>query len=145
MPPSNAIATNESFSGWDQTFTDPRLCAAIVDRLTFRGNIIETGTDSYRLARARERKHAGTRPPVTAAGDPVPGVTLHPADTYELAEMLTFIAQWLARDPGGLAESLADLVGHPAYGIPQLRENLSQVTFLLGGSDGEQCGAQSHH
>jgi hypothetical protein len=26
-----------------------RLCAAIVDRLTFGGNIIETGTDSYRL------------------------------------------------------------------------------------------------
>ncbi|OLT12432.1 hypothetical protein BJF78_04360 [Pseudonocardia sp. CNS-139] len=31
------------------TFTDPRLCAAIVDRLTFGGNIIEAGTDSYRL------------------------------------------------------------------------------------------------
>jgi len=25
------------------------LCAAIVDRLTFNGAIIETGTDSYRL------------------------------------------------------------------------------------------------
>ncbi|MBB6406435.1 tRNA A58 N-methylase Trm61 [Arthrobacter sp. AZCC_0090] len=31
-------------------FTDPRLCAAIVDRLTFNGTIIETGTGSYRLA-----------------------------------------------------------------------------------------------
>ena len=30
---------------------DPtRLCAAIVDGLTFGGNIIETGTDSCRLA-----------------------------------------------------------------------------------------------
>jgi DNA replication protein DnaC len=48
---SVAIASNESFSGWTKTFTDPRLCAAIVDRLTFGGNIIETGTDSYRLAR----------------------------------------------------------------------------------------------
>ena len=47
---SVAIATNESFSGWTKTFTDPRLCAAIVDRLTFQGTIIETGTDSYRLA-----------------------------------------------------------------------------------------------
>jgi DNA replication protein DnaC len=47
---SVAIATNESFSGWTKTFTDPRLCAAIVDRLTFKGTIIETGTDSYRLA-----------------------------------------------------------------------------------------------
>jgi hypothetical protein len=40
----------------DQTFTDPRLCAAIVDRLTFAGNIIETGTVSYRLAHARARR-----------------------------------------------------------------------------------------
>ncbi|GFG54774.1 hypothetical protein MAGR_62150 [Mycolicibacterium agri] len=45
-----AIASNEAFSGWTKTFTDPRLCAAIVDRLTFGGTIIETGTDSYRLA-----------------------------------------------------------------------------------------------
>jgi len=30
-----------------------RLCAAIVDRLTFGGNIIETGTDSYRLAHTK--------------------------------------------------------------------------------------------
>jgi DNA replication protein DnaC len=43
---SVAIASNESFSGWTKTFTDPRLCAAIVDRLTFAGNIIETGTNS---------------------------------------------------------------------------------------------------
>ena len=48
-----AIASNESFGGWTKTFTDPRLCAAIVDRLTLGGNIIETGTDSYRLARSR--------------------------------------------------------------------------------------------
>ncbi len=34
---------------------DPRLCAAIVDRLTFNGTIIETGTDSYRLASTRAR------------------------------------------------------------------------------------------
>lgn len=52
---SVAIASNESFGGWTKTFTDPRLCAAIVDRLTFGGNIIETGTDSYRLAKTRAR------------------------------------------------------------------------------------------
>jgi hypothetical protein len=50
---SIAIASNESFSGWTKTLTDPRLCAAIVDRLTFNGTIIETGTDSYRLAHSR--------------------------------------------------------------------------------------------
>jgi len=56
---SIAIASNESFSGWTKTFTDPRLCAAIVDRLTFNGTIIETGTDSYRLAHTRQNIVAG--------------------------------------------------------------------------------------
>jgi DNA replication protein DnaC len=51
-----AIATNEPFSGWTKTFTDPRLCAAIVDRLTFNGHIIETGTTSYRLAHTRAQQ-----------------------------------------------------------------------------------------
>ncbi len=53
---SFAIASNESFSGWTETFIDPRLCAAIVDRLIFGGNIIETGTDSYRLAHKRNQR-----------------------------------------------------------------------------------------
>ncbi|GAA2530919.1 IS21-like element helper ATPase IstB [Winogradskya humida] len=59
---SVAIASNEAFSGWTKTFTDPRLCAAIVDRLTFGGNIIETGTDSYRLAQTRARTEQPARP-----------------------------------------------------------------------------------
>jgi DNA replication protein DnaC len=53
---SVAIASNESFSGWARTFTDPRLCSAIVDRLTYNGTIIETGTESYRLAHTRARQ-----------------------------------------------------------------------------------------
>lgn len=52
---SIAIASNQSFSGWTRTFTDPRLCAAIVDRLTYNGTIIETGTASYRLAHSRQQ------------------------------------------------------------------------------------------
>ncbi|WP_281174955.1 ATP-binding protein [Actinomadura oligospora] len=58
------MASDESFSGWTRTFTDPRLCAAIVDRLTFAGNITETGTDSYRLARPRlpNRPAPGSQP-----------------------------------------------------------------------------------
>lgn len=53
---SVAIASNESFGGWTKTFADPRLCAAIVDRLTFGGTILETGTDSYRLAQAAKQR-----------------------------------------------------------------------------------------
>ncbi|MCY0880350.1 MAG: ATP-binding protein, partial [Firmicutes bacterium] len=55
---SVAIASNESFSGWTKTFTDPRLCTAIVDRLTLGGNIIETGTTSYRFANTRAQRAA---------------------------------------------------------------------------------------
>ena len=50
-----AVASNAPFSEWDQTFTDKRLCSAIVDRLTFNGHIIETGTESYRLRATQQR------------------------------------------------------------------------------------------
>lgn len=53
---SIAIASNAAFSEWARTFTDPRLCAAIVDRLTFDAHIIETGSDSYRLRTTRQRR-----------------------------------------------------------------------------------------
>jgi hypothetical protein len=55
---SVAISSNESFSGWAKTFTDPRLYATIVGRLTFARNIIESGTESGRLAHA-----CAVRPP----------------------------------------------------------------------------------
>lgn len=35
------------------------------------------------------------------------------------------------------AASLARFAGHPAYGLPQLRQDLERFVFLLGGSDGE--------
>ena len=52
---SIAVATNLPFSEWPTVFTDARLCAAIVDRITHKANIIETGTDSYRLKTTRSR------------------------------------------------------------------------------------------
>jgi DNA replication protein DnaC len=53
---SIAVASNAPFSEWGSTFSDPRLAAAVVDRLTFRAHIIQTGTDSYRLRSARSRQ-----------------------------------------------------------------------------------------
>ena len=48
---------------WGKTFTDARLAAAVVDRLTFNAHIINTGTNSYRLRTTRtSRKGAATRP-----------------------------------------------------------------------------------
>lgn len=58
---SIAIASNELFTGWSTTFTDPRLCAAIVDRLTFDTTLIETGRESYRLARTKANKTDGIK------------------------------------------------------------------------------------
>ncbi|HYA67908.1 MAG TPA: IS21-like element helper ATPase IstB [Acidimicrobiales bacterium] len=46
---SVAVASNLPFSEWGSVIPDPRLVGAVVDRLTFNGHIIETGTDSYRL------------------------------------------------------------------------------------------------
>ena len=64
---SVAVASNASFGEWGATFTDPRLAAAVVDRLTFRAHIIETGTQSYRLrsSQARHRPAPRSRDPKT--------------------------------------------------------------------------------
>jgi len=53
---SIAVASNAPFSEWGRTFTDPRLAAAVVDRLTYNAHIIETGTTSYRLQTSRRRR-----------------------------------------------------------------------------------------
>jgi DNA replication protein DnaC len=46
---SIGIGTNLPFSEWGSVFPDPRLVAAIVDRITFNAHILETGTQSCRL------------------------------------------------------------------------------------------------
>ena len=58
---SIACASNAPFSEWGATFTDPRLAAAVVDRLTFNAHIIQTGTTSYRLT-SRTTRRKETRP-----------------------------------------------------------------------------------
>ena len=55
---SVAIATNLPFSEWGTVFADPRLVAAIVDRVTFNAHIIETGTQSYRLRTSKTTTRA---------------------------------------------------------------------------------------
>ncbi|WP_229916874.1 ATP-binding protein, partial [Streptomyces hydrogenans] len=49
---------NRPFTEWDQTFTGKRLCQAIVNRLTFEAHIIETGTQSFRLASTTAKRKA---------------------------------------------------------------------------------------
>ena len=57
---SIGIATNLPFSEWGSVFPDPRLVAAIVDRVTFNAHILETGTASYRL-RTSKTAHRATK------------------------------------------------------------------------------------
>src|SRR5271169_27334 len=59
---SIAIASNAAFSEWTSAFTDPRLCGAIVDRLTYDGHIIQTGSRSYRLRTAAARRRGAGAP-----------------------------------------------------------------------------------
>jgi DNA replication protein DnaC len=57
------VTTNLPFSEWTRVFTNPRLCAAVVDRITNRAHIIETGSESYRFRRTlqqRSRKASGS-------------------------------------------------------------------------------------
>lgn len=56
---SVAIATNLPFSEWGTVFPDPRLVAAIVDRVTFNAHILETGTQSYRLRTSKTTTRRG--------------------------------------------------------------------------------------
>ena len=67
----------------------------------------------------------------------MPQTTLDTGDAIELAELLQFLSQWLARDRGRLGASLGEFVGHPAYNTGELRQDLDRFTFLLGGDDGE--------
>ena len=74
----------------------------------------------------------------------MPSMTLDAGDAAELAEMLSFLSQWLARDSARLGASLEDFAGHPAYNIQHLRDDLDRFVFLLGGSDEEQFFTGGH-
>jgi len=50
------LTTNLPFSEWTQVVPHARLCKALLDRITDRAHIIETGTESYRFRRTLERR-----------------------------------------------------------------------------------------
>ncbi|MGG2461550.1 ATP-binding protein [Streptomyces sp. RGM 3693] len=56
---ATAVATNSPFNEWE-AINEPRLCAAIADRITFRCTFIQTGTESHRL-QATEAEHHTAR------------------------------------------------------------------------------------
>ena len=70
---------------------------------------------------------------------PAPQLHLDLTDAAELAEMLTFISQWLTGpDHAQLTASFGRFMGTDGYDLTQLRTDLARFTFLLGYDDGEQ-------
>lgn len=51
------VTTNLPFSEWTTMFPNARLCKAMLDRLTDRSHIIETGAESYRFRRSLQKKN----------------------------------------------------------------------------------------
>ena len=52
------VTTNLPFSEWGQVFPNPRLCGAVLDRVTDQAHIIETGGESYRFKRSMAKRGA---------------------------------------------------------------------------------------
>jgi DNA replication protein DnaC len=50
------VTTNLPFGEWTKVFPDPRLAKAVVDRLTHRAHIIDTGTESWRFRHGLQKK-----------------------------------------------------------------------------------------
>jgi len=50
------VTTNLPFGEWTKVFPDARLAKAVVDRLTHRAHIIDTGTESWRFHHGLNRK-----------------------------------------------------------------------------------------
>ena len=122
----------------------PRLCAAIVDRLTFTGNIIETGTGSYRLAHALAARNGGdTRkrngrhqvsPPRSRLGQPA---TLAAAPRAALATELLQLCERVLhhRQPGRARRAPRVPHGrgvHPATALGWFTDSLGFVTYHPG-------------
>jgi DNA replication protein DnaC len=50
------LTTNLPFSEWTQVIPNARLCKALIDRITDRAHIVETGTESFRFRRSLQRR-----------------------------------------------------------------------------------------
>jgi DNA replication protein DnaC len=64
------VTTNLPFSEWTQVIPNARLCKALLDRITDRAHIVETGAESYRFRRTLAKRRSGTSALNTATTPP---------------------------------------------------------------------------
>ncbi len=122
-----AIATNEPFSGWTKTFTDPRLCAA--DRRP--AHLQPPHHRDRRYPGPQElRRHLPDHPPVReeeSRPDPVPAQRPAPGRPRPTGLCR---ADWLHRRPGLLRQATRDRgLGHEAA----LRQLANRLVGILHG------------
>jgi hypothetical protein len=77
------VTTNLPFEQWTEVLDNERLTGAVLDRLTHRCHIIETGGESDRLRDARQRRaipeRARSAPETSALAEQKSTVAGHPA------------------------------------------------------------------
>lgn len=56
-----ASNSNQSSDEWGHIITGARLVDAVIDRVTFNAQILETGTESYRYRTSRTRRPRSRR------------------------------------------------------------------------------------
>ncbi|MCA1700087.1 MAG: IS21-like element helper ATPase IstB [Actinobacteria bacterium] len=55
------VTTNLPFGEWTKVFPDPRLAKAVVDRITHKAHLIDTGSESWRFRHGLERRGKGRK------------------------------------------------------------------------------------
>ena len=55
------VTTNLPFGEWTKVFPDPRLAKAVVDRITHKAHIIDTGSESWRFRHGLARSKRGRK------------------------------------------------------------------------------------
>ena len=117
------VTTNLPFGEWTKVFPDPRLAKAVVDRLTHRAHIIETGSESWRfkhgLAHNKRRRRATRMTGPRRATAPPLRLRLRSGTAARRTDQLSIERQKTRRRVGplqasapGPVQAAATIVGH---------------------------------